>query len=119
MISMILWAKNFYPPKTDHRFLWDKKFTEEISIMRQPRPLYTRIKRISLYERHVTLKPFFVELEALPNDIANETLLRAIALGAEVALSEARAQVERRRAHGREQPASDLQPILLEVSGTS
>jgi hypothetical protein len=119
MISMILWAKNFYPPKTDRRFLWDKKCTEEISIMRQPRPLYTRIKRISLYERHVTLKPFFVELEALPNDIANETLLRAIALGAEVALSEARAQVERRRARGREQPASDLQPILLEVSGTS
>lgn len=87
--------------------------------MHNPRPLYTRIKRISLYERHATLKPFFVELEALPNDIANETLLRAIALGAEVALCEARAKVERRRAHGREQPASDLQPSLLEVSGTS
>ncbi len=118
MIWMILWAKNFSPPKTKHRFLWDKKFSEEITTMRQPRPLYTRIKRISLYERHATLKPFFVELEALPNDIANETLLRAIALGADTALSEARRKVEQRRVGGRSQ-TSDLQPILLEVPGAA
>ncbi len=118
MIWMILWAKNYYSPKTDRRFLWDKKFTEEMSIMRQPRPLYTRIKRISLYERHATLKPFFVELEALPNDIANETLLRAISLGADTALSEAHRKVEQRRTSGRSK-TSDLQPILLEVPGTS
>ena len=78
-----------------------------------PRPLYTRIKRISLYERHAALKPFFVELEALPNDIANETLLRAVSLGAQQALQEARAQIERRR-QGLP-AASEIQPVLFEL----
>jgi hypothetical protein len=83
------------------------------------RPIYTRIKRISLYRRHVAVKPFFTELEALPNDIANETLLRAVALGADVALGEARVKVEQRRTSGREPASNALQPILLDVSGTS
>jgi len=79
------------------------------------RPIYTRIKRISLYRRHAAVKPFFTELEALPNDIANETLLRAVTLGAETALGEARQVVERRRA-GLPEPTA-LQPALLASEG--
>ena len=77
-------------------------------------PIYTRIKRLSLYERHAALKPFFVELETLPNDIANEALLRAISLGAEAALREAQQKVTQRR-QGLIEPGSQLQPVLLEV----
>jgi hypothetical protein len=77
-------------------------------------PIYTRIKRISLYERHAALKPFFVELETLPNDIANEALLRAISLGAETALREAQQKISQRR-RGLPERDTDLQPVLLEV----
>ena len=78
-------------------------------------PIYTRIKRISLYPKHAALKPFFTELETLPNDVANEALLRAVSLGAGRALIEAREIVERRRA-GLPEPA-DLQPVLLTIEG--
>ncbi len=77
-------------------------------------PIYTRIKRISLYERHAALKPFFLELETLPNDIANEALLRAIGLGAETALWEAKKKISQRR-RGLSEPGTDLQPVLLNV----
>ena len=36
---------------------------------------YRRSKRFQAIERHAALKPFLVELETLPNDIANEALL--------------------------------------------
>ncbi len=78
-------------------------------------PIYTRIKRISLYPKHAALKPFFTELETLPNDVANEALLRAVSLGAGLALTEARETVERRRA-GLPEP-TDLQPALLTIEG--
>lgn len=80
---------------------------------RLPSPIYTRVKRISLYAQHAALKPFFVELETLPNELANEALLRAVSLGAGRALAEAREVVERRRL-GLPEP-SDLQPVLLTV----
>ena len=82
---------------------------------RVPSPIYSRIKRISLYPKHAALKPFFTELETLPNDVANEALLRAVSLGAGRALTEARETVERRRA-GLPEPA-DLQPALLTIEG--
>ena len=82
---------------------------------RVPSPIYSRIKRISLYPKHAALKPFFTELETLPNDVANEALLRAVSLGAGRALVEARDTVERRRA-GLPEPA-DLQPALLPIEG--
>ncbi len=82
---------------------------------RLPSPIYTRIKRISLYAQHADLKPFFIELETLPNEVANEALLRAVSLGAGRALAEAREVVERRRL-GQPEP-SDLQPALLTVEG--
>lgn len=78
-------------------------------------PIYTRIKRISLYPKHAALKPFFTELETLPNDLANEALLRAVSLGAGRALVEAREAVERRRS-GLPEPV-DLQPALLTIEG--
>ena len=81
-----------------------------------PRPLYTRIKRISLYRRHAALKPFFVELETLPNDIANEALLRAVSLGAPQALQEAQTRLEQRR-QGLA-PDSPLQPALFDVAAS-
>jgi len=80
---------------------------------RLPSPIYTRVKRISLYAQHAALRPFFIELETLPNELANEALLRAVSLGAGRALAEAREVVERRRL-GRPEP-SDLQPVLLTV----
>jgi hypothetical protein len=76
------------------------------------RPIYTRIKRISLYPQHAELKPFFVELETLPNDLANEALLRAVSLGAETALCEAQQKLNQRR-QGR-RPTSPVQPELFE-----
>ncbi len=82
---------------------------------RLPSPIYTRIKRISLYAQHAALKPFFIELETLPNELANEALLRAVSLGAGQAIEEARQAVERRRG-GRPEP-SDLQPALLPIEG--
>ncbi len=84
------------------------------SLSKSARPIYSRIKRISLYPQHASLKPFFMELETLPNDIANEALLQAIALGADAALREARKKVKR-RGRGLPDIADELQPTLLDV----
>jgi hypothetical protein len=78
------------------------------------RPIYSRIKRISLYPQHAALKPFFTELETLPNDLANEALLRAVSLGAETALREAQQKLSQRR-QGLGETETHLQPALLDL----
>lgn len=83
------------------------------SLSRSVSPIYTRIKRISLYPQHAALKPFFTELDTLPDDLARETLLQAIALGADAALNEARKKVKR-RGRGLPDLPNVLQPALLD-----
>jgi hypothetical protein len=85
------------------------------SLGKTARPIYTRIKRISLYPQHAALKSFFTELETLPNDIANEALLQAIGLGAEQALRDARRKVKR-RGRGLPDVVDELQLSLLDAS---
>ena len=87
------------------------------SISKTVRPIYTRIKRISLYPRHAALKPFLTELDTMPYDIANEALLSAIGLGADQALEAARQKLERRRVGLPD--AGTLQPTLLDVGELS
>lgn len=83
------------------------------SLSKSDRPIYTRIKRISLYPHHASLKPFFTELDTQPDDLARETLLQAIAVGADTALKEARKKVKR-RARGLPDTPDVLQPTLLD-----
>ncbi len=83
------------------------------SLGKTVRPIYTRVKRISLYPQHAALKSFFAELETLPYDIANEALLRAVSIGAETAFQEAQRSVTKRR--DGIPVANVLQPTLLEA----
>ena len=80
-----------------------------------PRNIYSRVRRITLYQQHAHLKAFFTELDAMPADVANQTLLDAIEVGREAALRLAKTELDRRR-KGLPK-TSPFQPNLLEAVG--
>lgn len=79
------------------------------------RHIYTRVRRITLYQQHEHLKSFFTELDAMPSDVANQALLDAVEIGAVAALRAAHKELKRRREGlPKNQP---LQPTLLDIAG--
>jgi len=76
-------------------------------------PIYSKVKRISLYPQHSDLLKFFGEIDLMPADIGNNALLRAIEVGGKTALIEARLEVKaRQRGLPKQTP---VQPRLLNL----
>lgn len=73
--------------------------------------IYTRVRRITLYQQDEHLKSFFLELDAMPADVANRALLEAVEHGYDAALQHARQEIERRKS-GEPRP-TPFQPFLF------
>ena len=83
----------------------------------QPKTIYSKVKRISLYPQHSALAQFFAELDLMPSDIANNALLRAIEVGHQTALIEARLEVKYRQQGLPDGIPSQPRLLRLEMAG--
>ena len=81
-------------------------------------PIYSKVKRISLYPQHSELLKFFAEIELLPADIGNTALLRAIEVGCQTALIEARLEVRSRQQGLPKQPPIQPRLLSLDLAGS-